>query len=366
MLELNSPEIAETKRLLPITLCMVNYNGEEYLERSLGSAFAQKDTFEEMFLIDNASSDRSIEIVREQFPGVNVIALEKNFGPGTARNEGFRAASSDLILFMDNDVVLTPDCPNLLMQALMDDPHSVVAMPRVLYENDRETIQFDGADSHYLGLMILHNENVPLANVAEDRKKLGSVVTACFLFNRKIWGGREPFDDDFFYMHEDHDFGMKTRAMGYGIVSVPLARCFHGEGTRGLSLRRTGKYAKVRVYCTIRNRWMILLKHYQLKSLVLLAPLLLVYEIFQFAGAIKKGWLAEWARALAWLISHFPGQLKKRRIIQGERKVPDREIIRGGPVPFTRYLTEGVMERSAKRALDALAVNYWKLIHRFI
>jgi GT2 family glycosyltransferase len=365
-LKLTTPEKSEKKGTFPITLCMVNYNGEEYLENSLGSAYAQKEKFEDMILIDNASVDRSIAIVREKFPGVKVIGLEKNFGPGTARNEGFRAASSALILFMDNDVILTPECPGRLLQALNDDPLAVIAMPRVLYDNDRDTIQFDGADSHYLGLMILHNENVPLVDAAEHRKKLGSVVTACFLLDKKKWGDREPFDDDFFYMHEDHDFGMKTRAMGHGIVSIPLALCFHGEGTSGLSLRRTGKYSKVRVYCTIRNRWMILIKNYQVRTLVLLFPLLFVYEIFQFAGAIKKGWLTEWLRALTWIISHFPQQLGKRKTIQRERTIPDRDIIRGGPVPFTRYLTEGALELAAKNVLDALAVNYWKVIHRLL
>lgn len=345
---------------------MVNYNGEEYLEKSLGSAYAQREKFEDMFLIDNASSDRSIEIVRENFPGVKVIGLEKNFGPGTARNVGFRAATSALILFMDNDVILTPDCPDLLLQALYDDPFYVVAMPRVLYDNNKDTIQFDGADSHYLGLMILQNENVPLVEAGEDRKKLGSVVTACFLFNKKKWGGREPFDDDFFYRHEDHDFGMKARAMGHGILSVPLARCYHGEGTSELSLRRTGKYSKVRVYCTIRNRWMILVKNYQLKTLVFLFPLLFIYEIFQLAGVIKKGWFSEWFRALTWFFSHVPQQLKKRKIIQKERMIPDRDIIQGGPVPLTRDLTEGYLERAARSLLDSLAINYWKLIHRFI
>ena len=64
---------------------MVNHNGEEYLEKSLGSAYAQKEKFEDMILIDNASSDRSIEIVREKFPGVKVIGLEKKLRAGNSK-----------------------------------------------------------------------------------------------------------------------------------------------------------------------------------------------------------------------------------------------------------------------------------------
>jgi GT2 family glycosyltransferase len=112
-----------------LTLCLVNYNGERYLEESLKSVFIQKERFEEILLIDNTSEDRSLEIVRNQFPAVRVVQLDKNRGPAMARNIGFKVASCDLILFMDNDVSLARDYSDRLIQAWNDHPRAAVAMP---------------------------------------------------------------------------------------------------------------------------------------------------------------------------------------------------------------------------------------------
>ena len=224
-----------TRPCLQITLCMVNYNGERYLKESLGSVFLTNCRFQEVLLIDNASKDRSLEIVGEQFPGVTVIELGRNLGPAVARNTGYNIASCDRILFVDNDVILGQNCSDQLTHILDENPGVAVAMPRILYADNRSIIQFDGADSHFLGLMALHNANRPIHEATDVPKLLGSVVTACFLIDRKRWGDKKPFDDDFSFSYEDHDFGLRTRSLGLEIMSVPSAVCYHLGGTEGLS-----------------------------------------------------------------------------------------------------------------------------------
>ena len=182
-----------------LSICIVNYNGEQYLKESLYSVFSQRKKFQEIFLVDNASEDKSLEIVRKNFPAVKIIELHSNKGPGKARNVGFKAASCDRILFIDNDVKLTPGFPDRLMQALDDHPHAAAAMPRILYDKYQHIIQFDGANCHFLGLMMLHNVNRPLEGASQETCKIGSLVTACFLMDRKRWGKGDPFDESFFF-----------------------------------------------------------------------------------------------------------------------------------------------------------------------
>ncbi len=100
------------------TVCMVNYNGEQYLEESLGSVFLADCRFQEVVLIDNGSTDRSLEIVKKQFPRVNVIQLVSNLGPAVARNTGYNMASGKRILFLDNDVILGQNCFGQLTRIL--------------------------------------------------------------------------------------------------------------------------------------------------------------------------------------------------------------------------------------------------------
>lgn len=353
--------------LYDLTLCMVNYNGEKYLEESLGSVFVQREKFVEILLIDNASVDRSLQIVSDRFPGVKVIKLDKNAGPAVARNVGFKEACSDSILFMDNDVSLVPDCIDNLLKALNDNPQAAIAMPRVLYANNKNIIQFDGADCHFLGLMTLHNVNRTLYESTNETRRIGSIVTACFLLDRRKLGNIDPFDDTFFFNYEDHDFGIRIRSLGHDILSVPSALCYHREGTEGLSLRQGGKYSKIRVYNLIRNRWIIILKNYELRTLVFMAPMFIIYEIFQIGGVIKKGWFLEWLRALFWIILHPVEILRKRRIVQRVRRTRDREILINGPIPFRdENLSRSAIELKGKYALDLMAKAYWNKVARFI
>jgi GT2 family glycosyltransferase len=342
------------------TLCIVNYNGERCLPATLAAAVDLAGQFAEIVLVDNGSSDGGLALAARDFPQVRVVALPENGGPGVARNAGLRAASTDRVLFIDNDVTLTSECAARLSQALDGEPNAVIAMPVVIYAGRRDTVQYAGAGSHFLGLMTLLCQNEPVEKVTGEPVKVGSCVTCAFLVDRQRMGETAPFDEDFFYQMEDHDFGVRMRARGFAVLAVPSAHVFHGLGTEGMSVRRNGTYAPVRVYCLIRNRWIFLLKTYSLRSLLVLSPMLVLYELLQLVVVIRKGWLREWSRAAGWVIVNFRSILCKRREVQRARRRPDRELFTGGAVPFRHELTQSRLERFGKRALDSIATTYWK------
>lgn len=342
---------------------MINFNGEQYLCDSLEAVFALQGHCREVLLVDNASGDKSLDIVRSVFPSVRIIDFDTNRGPGAARNAGYRAALHDRILFVDNDVILAPDSAGTLMQALDDHSQAAVAMPRVLYDQNRNIIQYDGAESHFLGLMSLRNADHPLTEADDGIHKISSVVTACFLIDRKRWGHDDPFDESFFFNYEDHDFGMRTRIMGHEILAVNPAISFHRHGTRGLSFREGTIYPHKRVFYLIRNRWQIVMKNFQARTIVLLLPVLFIYEIFQLAGVIKKGWVRPWLQSCSWVFFHLPEIMKKRRRTQQNRRSRDRDILHGGAIPFTRSLTRGGIEKIGQDLLNRITALYWEIVH---
>ena len=191
-------------------------------------------------------------------------------------------------------------------------------------------------------------------------------MTACFLIDRSRLPDDHPFDEIYFYHMEDHDLGVRLRALGHAILAVPEAHVLHGEGQAGLSIRRIGRYTQTRVYFLIRNRWLFLLKTYRLRSLILLFPILLFYEGAQLAVVIKKGWMREWARAAGWMIREFPTLMARRRSVQTTRKVPDRELFSDGPIPLRGELAKGRLELAARRALNFLSVYYWQGVRRLL
>jgi GT2 family glycosyltransferase len=342
------------------TLCIINYNGARFMPTTLGSAVALADRFAEILLVDNASTDDSVAIAETSYPMVRVHRMPDNRGPGAARNAGLREAATDRILFIDNDVNLSPDCADVLVRALEANPNAAVAAPRVLYAHKPEIIQYDGAGSHFLGVMTLENPDAPAASTDDAVRTTLSVITCAFMVARERLPDPEPFDESFFIYLEDHDFGVRMRALGAEILAVPQAVCFHGEGTAGLSIRAEGKYSSMRVFCLIRNRWQFILKNYSRRSLIVLSPLFLVYELAQLGLVVRKGWLREWGRAVAWMWNHWGEVMAKRRAVQTRRKRPDRDLLSGGSIPFRDELSSSSVERALQRALSAFADVYWR------
>lgn len=344
--------------MLP-TLCIINFNGLRHLEHTLPGVLGIASEFAEIILVDNASTDGSVAFVETAFPSVRIVRLNSNDGPGAARNAGLQAARTELVLFIDNDVVPEPGCAARLAAALAAHPKAAVAAPRILYAHNPGIVQYDGADNHYLGLMILHHQDMPREKAGAELRTVDGVVSAAFMAARSRLDG-ERFDPSFFIYVEDHDFGLRLRLLGAEILSVPDALCLHGDGSDGLSVRAVG-YTKRRAYLLIRNRWMLILKNYTLRSLLVLAPAFLVFELAQLAIAAKKGWLPEWWAAFRWLLGHRGEVLAERRRIQARRRVADRELLRGGAVPFRAEIAASGTERVARKLFDGFAIAYWRV-----
>jgi hypothetical protein len=352
--------------LKPTSACVINFNGESVLSETLDALGGSDPPLAEILVIDNASTDASLDLVRSRFPDVRIVALTENHGPGPARNAGLTAAHSERLLFVDNDVRVQSDTAERLGAALDAFPIAVAAAPRVLFHDRPDTIQYEGADAHFLGLQALRHVGRSDADTPAETVRCGSIVTACFLLDRGRWGAAPAFDETFFFNYEDHDFGVRARIAGHEVLAVGEARVLHGSGTPDLSHRPGRAYASRRVFCLIRNRWQILAKCYSLRTLLVLAPILALYEGFQLVGALRKGWGENWAGAVRWMAGHGPSVRRRRAAVQGDRRTPDREVLSGGPLPFTQDLARPGVERVAQRTLQECAQAYWALARRIL
>ena len=348
-----------------IALCIVNYNGARYIGAALDAAH-EAHTFAEILLVDNASTDESLALVRARYPDVRVLALPLNRGPGAARNAGFRAAACDLVLFQDNDVRLKQGSVTQLAAVLASEPRALVAAPRVLYADDPGTIQYDSADCHVLGLLAPRNAERPVAGADSARAATTSLVTACFLIDRRRWPETELFDEDFEFNLEDHDFGVRVNLRNLETWVEPRALVEHGAGTPGLSYRRGSAVAARRIFCLVRNRWFVICKCYAPRTLLLLSPVLLAYELVQLAGLASKGWAGEWWRAVRSFRSEWPRLRHKRAAVQATRAAPDRRLLRPGALPFTAAMRTGRIARFVLAVLERIVSGYWKFVRVLI
>lgn len=349
-----------------LSLCIINYNGRKFLQDTLTSAIQFQSLFDEIIFVDNGSTDDSVSFVETHFPNVRIVQLDKNYGAAGARNAGIDAARSRYLLFLDNDVLLTDQCTERLLENLKLNTGAVIAAPCVRYRHQPDTVQFCGADNHFLGLMKLHDEDLPVATIDLATWPTDSVVTASFLIDRSKLTADNRFDETYFYQMEDHDFGVRQRINGMSILAVPNAQVLHGEGAEGMSIRRSGQYSTARIRGLIRNRWIFLLKFYRWRTLIVLSPILVLYELAQLVIVLKKGWTKEWRQSVHWIFTNWRLLMAKRAEIQRTRLIKDRDYMTGGPIPHRRELTASRAEVLLRNLLDGICRGYWALAKSII
>jgi GT2 family glycosyltransferase len=349
-----------------VTLCIINYNGTEHLAPAFAALQAQSWRFAELLLIDNASTDGSRARARALCPAARIIELPTNRGPAAARNAGFAAAANDLILFQDNDVRLGVETAARLMAHLADHPECLAVAPRVLYDTDPTVVQFDSADCHFLGFMATRHADRPVADIEAVAAPTTSMVSACFLINRRLWRGGPPFDESLGFNLEDHDFGVRARLAGHSLWVQPAATVRHGSGTAGLSYRPGQRPAEARLFYLTLNRWLVVLRCYAVRTLVLLSPALLVVEVMQVIWLTSEGRAAVWWRAVRALLARRRWVLAERRAIQRGRRVGDAEILRDGPLPLTRHVRQRPLGRGPAAAADLVLRAYWRAVRRWV
>jgi N-acetylglucosaminyl-diphospho-decaprenol L-rhamnosyltransferase len=344
-----------------VSVGIVNHNGESYLPQTLRAVARLGLAVDDVLLVDSGSTDRGVELVREQCPHVRVIELGANLGPGAARNRVIREAAHDRILLIDNDAEPQPGSVETLGAALDAHPNAILAMAAVLYEQEPDRVQYVGAVAHFLGTPALLHADSPVAQLEEVVRVVGTAITCCVMVDRARFGDRRWFDERLFFYLEDHEFGLRATLQGHDCLTVPEARCLHRAGTIGVSIRQTGRFTPVRVRYTIRNRWLVILMLYQAGTLLRFAPALAVFEVLQLLGAVRQGWLGHWLWAAGSTARMLPHVRRVRRAMRTSRRRADLEVLSGGPFPFNTRWHRSAPERAAQGALDLVARVNWRL-----
>lgn len=349
----------------PVTLCLINYNGLAHLQEAFTALQTLQTRFDEILAIDNASTDGSLAYL-DTCEQVTVVALTSNTGPAGARNVALVQAKHDIILFQDIDISLTEGVVEELYATLKQDKKTLLAVPRVVYRSDPDIIQFEGADCHFLGMMSLRHANVHRSQAPLIITQTSSLVTACFMIDRRHWHNKHLFDEGFIFNLEDHDLGVRANLLGFKIIAVPGATVLHGSGTQGLSYRPGKEVSATRMYCLIRNRWWIILRYFSLRTLIILGPLLLVFEMLQMVGLCFKGWGREWFRALVDTCKNLSTLYDDRKAYQKQRQCADRDILRGGNLPLTSAMISSIVARIGVKMFEVIMHAYWRLVKKLL
>lgn len=345
-----------------VSAVITNYNSKGSILRALQALSNQDTQLAQIIVVDNGSKDDAGGI-RSSFPQVHLIQLQTNTGLTHARNLGLAQADSDYVLFVDDDVYLAPDCVGLLLRTALESQAAVVC-PRIVFHPGGDRIQCDGAAIHFAGMLVLNQNDAPTQGTPAEPHAVGGFIGACILAQRQPLLDLGGFDEDYFFYFEDMELSYRLMALGHAVWCEPRAIALHdrGEGTPGLSFRGSGAYPRRRAYLTLRNSWLTVMLHYRLRTLLALSPVFGVLKFGSLAQAIARGWWREWFGAAISLLREAPAILARRRRWQRQRRLPDRDLLTGGPLPFAAGFIEGAALKAAVRVMGAGFDRYWAWI----
>jgi GT2 family glycosyltransferase len=232
-------EFARVGRPAPITAAVVSWNTRELLDRCLESLRPEADAGRvETWVVDNASSDGSAELVRDRHDWARLLESPENLGFGAAVNRVAGQTASEWLLIANADIALRPGALDSLLEAARRDPGAGALAPRLVLP--------DGTTQHSVFAFptlpfafVLNSGLFHLSRDLSDRlallerwddsraRRVPWAVAACLLVRRAAWEAVGGFDERQWMYAEDLDLGWKLRAAGWATRYEPRALVDH-------------------------------------------------------------------------------------------------------------------------------------------
>lgn len=223
-----------------IAVVILNWNGSAMLRRFLPSVIAGCGSDGDVIVADNGSTDDSLEVLRQEFPEVGTILLDRNYGFAEGYNQAFsRLSGYDYLLMLNSDVECTDGWLRPLLDYMEAHPDCAACQPKVRAEWDRGRLEYAGACGGFMDRWGYPYCRGRIFAVAEpDSGQYDSVADifwatgAALLIRTSDWEAVGGLDGRFFAHNEEIDLCWRLRSRGRRIVCVPQSVVYHvGGGT---------------------------------------------------------------------------------------------------------------------------------------
>lgn len=341
-----------------------------YLERALLAMEKQtypKELVEFLIIYNSHKPDEESQCpyIREEIakhsttlPLATIIEQEKNLGFSGGNNFGMKWAIEngfDYVFLHNGDGYLHEQCLEKLVEAMENDKKIGAAQSLVLLYPETHLINTAGNCSHYLGLGFCDAYRHPAGLIVQTVKDVGYASGAAVMMRTDLLKQHGLWDEDFFMYHEDLDYSLRLKILGYRVVLVPQSIFYHEYKFS----KSASKY-----FWMERNRFAVLLIYYKWLTLFFILPILLALEIGLWLFAVNSGWGRErvkvyqyWLKPTSWKL-----WLSKRRVIQKNRKISDRGLLKTmvATVNFSEKAVESPVLKYIGNPL--MLIYYWFLL----
>jgi GT2 family glycosyltransferase len=336
-------------RTVLVSVVTVAYGAEPWLERSVVACLSSEGVDVEVVLVDNGCTDGAVDRLSGK-PGVTVVRPEGNLGFAGGCNLGVAASNGEMVALVNPDALVDPGALAVLTEAA-GRPGVGIATACIRLADRPQLLNSAGNEIHWSGVSWSGSFAEPVLDHSTERDAFGASGAACAL-SRALWDRLDGFQECLFTYYEDAELSVRCWQQGLAVRYVPKAEVTH----RYEFSRRTDKF-----YFLERNRAYMVLTCWSGRTLLLAAPALVLVEAGLFAMSIVQGWTRHKLRAYWWLLRNRSAIAERRRVVQAERTVPDRDLCH----LFARELRPGNLPPPAGfGVIDAVLRAYWWLARR--
>jgi GT2 family glycosyltransferase len=299
-----------------VSVVIPNWNGAHYLPTCLDALRAQTFPDVEIIVVDNASTDGSLALVADRYPGVRVLPLPVNRGFTGASNAGMVAARGELVALLNNDTEADREWIREVVAAFARHPEAGLVASKMLLFDRRDHFHTTGDLYRMDGRLINRGVWERDEGQYDTEEYVFSACGGSAAYRRAMLDEIGLLDDDFFFSCEDMDLAWRAQLAGYRCIYTPNAVVYH-------RLAATGG-GPIASFHDGRNAVWLLVKNYPLALWRSYWRDILSYQVRQ-AGAALRAWRGAAARArlrgMAASLLGLPKMLRKRREIQRSRRV---------------------------------------------
>jgi GT2 family glycosyltransferase len=282
-----------------VAIVILNWNGVNHLRQFLPSVLTSVWPNLEIVVGDNASSDHSVEFVRENYPSIRIIQNDANYGFTGGYNRILAHIEADYYILLNSDVEVHPSWIEPVITLMESDPLIAVAAPKIKSFNEKECFEHAGAAGGFIDSFGYPFCRGRIVNETEADKRQyeqsGEVFWAsgaAMFIKKKCWDEAEGFDEQFFAHMEEIDLCWRLKNNGYKVMYCAQSEIFHlGGGT--LTAENPFK-----TYLNFRNNLLLIKKNLPFwKAFVVIG-----FRFFLDFAALLR-FLTEGKRKDAWAVS---------------------------------------------------------------
>ena len=244
-------------------IVIINYNGLNLIKKFMPSIIINSSDYN-IYVIDNNSTDDSVNYIKNNFSNINIINNSSNLGYAGGYNEGIKEIDEDLLIFLNNDATfLDENSLSNLVKVFKENSEIKVAQPKIIDFTNQEKFEYSGAAGGFIdffGYPFCRGRifsNVELKNNYNTTREVFWASGTCFAVRRSTFVEHNGFDESFFAHMEEIDlcWRIKRKNINDKIVTVGNSEVYH-LGGGSLTYNSSNKY-----YLNFRNSIIMMIKN---------------------------------------------------------------------------------------------------------